>query len=185
MPGVSPDSASTSPGKSVPLSGKLINIGGICSGERSMRSQPEIRNNFERVKTAGSTDPAAGIRIVKVTGDDGMGLHEAGLGPHSRITAPYPQAGSENYQKINGEGMFHSGVPSSSKRVVWNRSVCVKGGDCFTVREGEVHELKNTGSPPLLVTIICPAAQIGHDSFIVKGAIPQWRGWDFYAALPF
>ena len=150
-----------------------------------MRSRLEIRNNFERVKTAGSTNPAAGIWIVKVTGDDGMGLQEAGLGLHSRITAPFSRACSENYQTINGEGMFPSGLPSSGEGAVWNRSVFVKGGDCFMVREGEFHDLKNSGSPPLLVTIICPVAHIGHDSFIVKGAIPQCRGWDFYAALPF
>ena len=81
-----------------------------------MITRPEIKNIFEKVKTAG-TDPAAGIRTVTVTGEDGMGLYMAWLGPHSRITARYPRAGIEIYPMMNGAGMLHSGVPSSGEGI--------------------------------------------------------------------
>jgi mannose-6-phosphate isomerase-like protein (cupin superfamily) len=137
-----------------------------------MRSQPEIRNIFERVKNA-RTDPAVGIRIVKVTGDDLQGLYVAELGSQSRITAHYHQAGSEIYHIVNGEGKIYTGKPISCDEIVWNSHVGVKSGDCFTIEEGKVHQLENTGPLPMVITIVCPAAHIGHDRFMVKGEPDQ------------
>ncbi|MDD1700361.1 MAG: cupin domain-containing protein [Methanoregula sp.] len=137
-----------------------------------MSAQTKVKNFFELVKTA-RTDPAVGIRIVKVTGDNHMGLYVAELGPHLSVTAHYHQAGSEIYQIVHGEGKIHTGVTSSDNVVAWNRSVDVRSGDCFTVKEWEVHQLENTGCLPMIAIIICQAAHIGHDRFIVKGAIPN------------
>ena len=50
---------------------------------------------------------------------------------------------------------------------------------------GEVCQRENTGLLPMIAVIICLSAHIGHDRFIVKGAIPHQPGCDFYAALPF
>jgi hypothetical protein len=50
---------------------------------------------------------------------------------------------------------------------------------------GEVYQRENTGLLPMIAVIICLSAHIGHDRFIVKGAIPHQPGCDFYAALPF
>jgi len=137
-----------------------------------MSAQPKVKNFFELVKTA-LTDPAVGIRIIKVTGDDLMGLYVAELESHRSVTAHYHRAGSEIYQIVHGEGKIHTGVTSSDDVVAWNASVDVRSGDCFTVQEGEVHQLENTGSLPMIAIIICQAAHIGHDRFIVKGAIPH------------
>ena len=152
--------------------GKHINSGCICSRERSMSSRPKVNNFFELVKTA-RIDQAVGIRIVKVTGDDHRGLYVAELEPHRSVTAHYHRTGTEIYQIIQGEGKIHTGVPTSDDVVVWNTSVDVRSGDCFTVQEGQVHQLENTGSLPMIVIIVCPAAHIGHDRFMVKGAIPH------------
>ena len=137
-----------------------------------MSSQPEVRNIFEQVKTA-RVDPVVGIRIVKVTGDDSVGLYVAELGVHSRITAHYHRAGGEIYQLLNGEGTLHTGIPLSGEGVAWNRPLKVQSGDCFIVKEGQVHQLENTGSLPMMITIVCPAAHLGHDRFIVREETPQ------------
>lgn len=137
-----------------------------------MSAYPKVNNFFELVKTA-RTDPAVGIRIVKVTGDEPMGLYVAELEPHRSVTAHYHRAGSEIYQIVQGEGKIHTGVPSSDDAVAWNTPVDVRSGDCFTVQEREVHQLENTGSSPMIAIFVCPAAHIGHDRFIVQGAIPH------------
>jgi mannose-6-phosphate isomerase-like protein (cupin superfamily) len=137
-----------------------------------MSAQPNVNNFFELLKAA-KTDPAVGIRIVKVTGDDSVGLHVAELEPHRSVTAHYHRTGSEIYQIVHGEGKIHNGVPTSDDVVAWNTSVDVRGGDCFTVQEGQVHQLENTGSLPMIAIIVCPAAHIGHDRFIVTEASPH------------
>jgi mannose-6-phosphate isomerase-like protein (cupin superfamily) len=131
----------------------------------------EVRNLFELVKTA-PVDPAVGIRIVQVPGNDHVGLYVAELGPHTRVTAHYPRAGNEIYQIVHGEGKLYTGIPSSDSVVTWDTPVIVSSGDCFTVQEGLAHQLENTGSLPLIAIIFCPAAHIGHDRFIIKGEIP-------------
>jgi mannose-6-phosphate isomerase-like protein (cupin superfamily) len=137
-----------------------------------MSAQPNVNNFLELLKTA-KTDPAVGIRIVKVTGDDSVGLYVAELEPHCSVTAHYHLTGHEIYQIVHGEGKIHTGVSTSDDVVAWNTSVDVRSGDCFTVHEGEVHQLENTGSLPMIAIIVCPAAHIGHDRFIVTEASPH------------
>jgi mannose-6-phosphate isomerase-like protein (cupin superfamily) len=132
---------------------------------------PDIKNFFELLKTA-RTDPAVGIRIVKVTGDDQTGMYVAELGPHHSVTAHYHCAGSEIYQVVHGEGKLYTGIPSSETVVTWDIPVVVNSGDCFTVQEGQVHRLENTGSYSMIAIIICPAAHIGYDRIIAEGASP-------------
>jgi len=136
-----------------------------------MRYPQEVRNLFELVKTA-PVDPAVGIRIVQVAGHDPIGMYVAELGPHHSVTAHYHRTASEIYQVVHGEGKLYTGIPSSDTGVTWDIPVVVNSGDCFTVHEGQVHQLENTGSCSMIVIIICPAAHIGHDRFIVKGASP-------------
>jgi mannose-6-phosphate isomerase-like protein (cupin superfamily) len=137
-----------------------------------MSSQLKVNNFFELVKTA-RIDPAVGIRIVKVTGDNSVGLYVAELEPHRSVTAHYHLTGHEIYQIVQGEGKIHAGVPTTDDVVEWHTSVDVRSGDCFTVHEGEVHQLENTGSLPMIAIIVCPAAHIGHDRFIVTEASPH------------
>jgi hypothetical protein len=149
-----------------------------------MCSPPEIRNIVELVKTA-RTDPVAGIRTVQVTGDDHGDLYVAEPGPLSQVTAYYPRYGNKIYQIIDREGRLRTGIQVSDNGVRWNVPVVVSSGDCCTVKEGEVYQRENTDLLPMIAVIFCPSAHIGHDRFIVQGAIPHQPGWDFYAALPF
>ena len=136
-----------------------------------MSTPPVVTNFIEHLNTA-QMDPAVGIRIVKVTGDSQTGLYVAELGTHRSVTAHYHKNGSEIYQIIHGEGTIYTGLASGNDTVTWNRSVDLKSGDCFTVKEGQVHQLENTGSEPMVACFVCPAAHIGNDRFIVRGVIP-------------
>ena len=92
---------------------------------------------------------------------------------HIPLAMPiYHQAGSEIYQTADGEGKIHTGIPSSGDRITWNSRVNVKKGDCFTVKEGQVHQLENTGSLPMIILMVCPAGHPVHDRFRVREA-PQ------------
>ena len=135
-----------------------------------MSSLPMVTNFIEQLKTA-QTDPAVGIRIVRVTGDEHMGLYVAELEAHRPVTAHYHRHGSEIYQIIHGKGTIHTGYPSVDDSVSWNQSVDLKSGDCFTVPEGQVHQLVNTGSESMIACFVCPSAHIGHDRFIVRGIV--------------
>lgn len=136
-----------------------------------MNTPPVVTNFIDLLKTA-PTDPAVGIRIVKVTGDDRTGLYVAELGPYCSVTAHYHRNGIEIYQIVRGEGTMHTGVFSTGNTVIWNRSVNLKGGDCFVVQEGQVHQLENTCRESIVACVVCPAAHTGNDRFIVKGAGP-------------
>jgi len=136
-----------------------------------MSTTPVVTNFTESLKTA-QMDPAVGIRIVKVTGNDQTGLYVAELGASRSVTAHYHKNGSEIYQIIYGEGIIHTGLPSGNDTVTWNQSADLKSGDCFMVEEGQVHQLENTGSEPMIACFVCPAAHIGHDRFIVSGVVP-------------
>lgn len=137
-----------------------------------MSAKMKVKNFFEQIQAA-QPDPTVGIRIIQVTGHNAMGLYVAELAPYQSISAHYHRAGSEIYQIVQGEGQIYTGVPLTGDRVSWKTSVGVHRGDCFTVEEGRVHHLENTGSLPLIVIIICPASHITTDQFIVQGTIPQ------------
>jgi mannose-6-phosphate isomerase-like protein (cupin superfamily) len=137
-----------------------------------MSAQPKDKNFFERIKTA-RTDTAVGIPIVPVTRDDALSLYVAALEPHRSVHAHYHQAGSGIDKIVHGEGKLHTSVPLPDDEVAWNRPVEVTSGDCFTGPEGLIHQRENTVSPDLIAIIVCPHAHIGHDWFIVQGAVPH------------
>lgn len=137
-----------------------------------MSADPKVKNFFELVKKA-QIDPAVQLRIVRITGDEDRDLYVAELEPHRSVTAHCHRNGSKIYQIVKEEGKIQTGIPTSGDGVAWNNSVDVSSGDCFTVPEGEVHHLENTGSMPMIVIIICPDVHIGNDRFILQGAIPH------------
>lgn len=108
-----------------------------------------------------------------VTGDEHTGLYVAELGAHCLVTACYHKNGSEICQIVRGEGTIHTGLLSGNDSVTGNRSVDLNSSDCFTVKEGQVHQRENTGKEPMVACFVSPAAPIGHDRFIVRGLVPK------------
>lgn len=97
-----------------------------------------INNIYEQILSA-TLDPAVGIRIVLLVGDDDFSLHAAELGPHKKVGAHYHAAGVEIYQIVEGNGTIHIGKPIDDGKTSWVSSAKVKKGDCFTIQAGEVH----------------------------------------------
>jgi mannose-6-phosphate isomerase-like protein (cupin superfamily) len=62
------------------------------------------------------TDPLVGIRIIRVTGDDAMGLYIAELDPENRITDHFHTHGNEIYCILRGNGRIHTGQPGGKNR---------------------------------------------------------------------
>jgi len=149
-----------------------------------MSAQSKVNNLFERIKTA-RTDPAIGIRIEQLTGDDTMSQYVAARELHRSVPAHYSQAGSGIYPIVHGGGKLHTRVPSPHDAVTWSSPVDVRSGDCFTVQGEQVHQMENTGSLAKIAIIVSPPAHIGHDRFIVPGAVLHQPGGSFYAALSF
>jgi mannose-6-phosphate isomerase-like protein (cupin superfamily) len=143
-----------------------------------MSAQPKDKNFFERVKTA-RTDTVVGICVIPVKRDDALSLYVAAPELHRSVPAHYHQAVSGIDQIVHGEGKLHTGVPSPDDEGAWSRPVEVTSGDCFTVPEGQVHQRENTVSPDLIAIIVCHHAHIGHDRFIVPGAVTHQPEWGF------
>lgn len=133
-----------------------------------MKTELSINNIYEQIKTA-PLDPAVGIRVVPLTGGDDFSLFAAEIGPKKRVGAHYHAAGAEIYQIVEGGGTIHIGRPDSEGKTAWLTSGAVQKGDCFTVQEGEVHQLVNDQAEPLIALFGCPKSHLSTDRTMVKG----------------
>jgi mannose-6-phosphate isomerase-like protein (cupin superfamily) len=129
------------------------------------RAIPEI-NMYRCIENA-VPDPLVGIRIIRVTGDDAMGLYIAEPDPENRITAHFHTHGNEIYCILRVNGRIHTGQPGNRETVTRDTPVDLAGGDSFTVPEGMVHSLENTGRGPLLFHVCTPSSHTGKDRIIV------------------
>jgi len=133
-----------------------------------MNQRTIVTNLYEKIKNA-TLDDVVGIRVALLTGSDEFSLFGAEIAPRKKVGAHYHQSGIEIYQIVEGNGMMHTGMPNDNNHVNWHNSVSVKKGDCFTVNEGEVHQLVNEIDSELIVIIGCPKAHLSTDRIVVKG----------------
>jgi hypothetical protein len=77
------------------------------------------------------TDPLVGIRIIRMSGDDAMGLYSAEPDPEKRITAHFHTHGSEIYCILHGSGRIHTGQQAPGETVTWDTPANLDEGDCF------------------------------------------------------
>ncbi|HBV97199.1 MAG: hypothetical protein JL50_09005 [Peptococcaceae bacterium BICA1-7] len=127
-----------------------------------------IGNLYDLLKSA-ELDPAVGIRIAHLSGSEQFSFYGAEIAPHKRIAAHYHKSGSEIYLLIEGEGIMYTGKPDSSGRVDWNPPLTLSRGDCFTVNQGEVHQLFNNSGDRAIIVFGCPAAHLSTDRIVVEG----------------
>jgi mannose-6-phosphate isomerase-like protein (cupin superfamily) len=85
------------------------------------------------------------------------------------VGAHYHESGIEMYKIVEGNGMMHIGLPDNNNNVNWHHSTRVKKGDCFTVNEGEVHQLVNENESILIAIVCCPKSHLSSDRVVVKG----------------
>ena len=127
-----------------------------------------IQNIYEKIKSA-PLDPAVGIRVVPLVGDDSFTLFAAEIGPRKRVGAHFHATGLEIYQIVEGRGDMHVGKPIGEGQTAWHAAVAVQKGDCFTVQEGEVHQLINDHDERLIALFGCPKSHLSTDRTMVKG----------------
>lgn len=128
----------------------------------------EIKNIFTDLKNA-EKDEAVGIRSIRLSGDDNFALYAAEIDGNKSIGAHYHTNGNEIYQVVEGNGQMNIGILNDEDNIEWKEPVVVKKGDCFTVRENEVHQLENTSSEKLIIIFACPYSHISTDRTVVKG----------------
>jgi len=133
-----------------------------------MQTQISIENIYEKIKSA-PLDPAVGIRVVPLVGDDAFTLFAAEIGAHKRVGAHFHGTGLEIYQIVEGRGEMHIGKPLGDGQTAWYASATVQKGDCFTVQEGEVHQLINDHDERLIALFGCPKSHLSTDRTMVKG----------------
>ncbi|MBW1894389.1 MAG: hypothetical protein JRI91_11940 [Deltaproteobacteria bacterium] len=133
-----------------------------------------IVNNLYEIIESAPLDEAVGIRLAHLTGNAEFSLFAAEKGPKKKVGAHYHKSGIETYQIVEGEGIMHLGKPDSdntvdNNTVQWTDSFNVKKGDCFTVNEGEVHQLVNTLDQKLIIVAGCSKAHVTTDRITVEG----------------
>ena len=133
-----------------------------------MTAALSIKNIYEQIVSA-PLDPAVGIRVVPLVGDEAFTLFAAEIGPHKRVGAHYHALGLEFYQVVEGAGVMHIGRPATDGKTDWISATAVKKGDCFTVGAGEVHQLVNDNNERLVALFGCPKSHLSTDRTMVKG----------------
>ena len=127
----------------------------------------EIKNLYDVIDSA-PLDEAVGIRIAPLTGNDDFSLLVAEIAPQKKVGAHYHEFGIEIYQILEGRGIMHIGTPEGDSTVKWANSYHVKAGDCFTVREGNVHQLENTEEERLIIVVGCATSHVTTDRITVN-----------------
>lgn len=127
-----------------------------------------LNNLYERISFA-ELDEAVGIRVAYLTGNDEFSLFCAEIGPYKRVGAHYHTLGIEIYQIVEGNGTMFTGKPNINNNVTWNKPLKVKKGDCFTINEGEVHQLINKCGGKLIAIFGCPKSHLSSDRIVVNG----------------
>lgn len=133
-----------------------------------MTNPISIQNIYEKIQTA-PLDPAVGIRVVPLVGDDAFTLFAAEIGPRKRVGAHYHAEGLEIYQIVEGRGEMHIGKPLGDGRTAWHATANVRKGDCFTIQAGEVHQLINDHDERLVALFGCAKAHLSTDRTMVQG----------------
>ena len=110
-----------------------------------------------------------GTAVIPVIGDEEFSLFGAEIGPFKKVGAHYHSSGLEIYQIVEGSGIMHLGIPENNNNVTWTKSFTVTKGDCFTVNEGEVHQLINANDSKLLAIFGGKKSHLSTDRTLVKG----------------
>ena len=124
-----------------------------------------IKNIFTELQNA-PIDASANIRVIQLTGDATLAVFAAEISPKTALKPHYHSVGIETYQILQGEGIMKVGVVQNGT-VVWNESFATKTGDCFTIPEGNVHQIINESEDTLLAIFSCPENHLSSDRFFV------------------
>lgn len=125
----------------------------------------QIKNIYED-KGEGKIDKAVGIKITFLAGEEDLGLFLAEIEPAKKIKAHYHKKGTEIYQIVAGSGEIR--ISKNENINNWDIQKMVKKGDCFSIKEGEVHQLVNKGAEKLILLFTCPKVHLSNDRTVVN-----------------
>lgn len=126
--------------------------------------------NTKNIKTElqnAPLDKNAGIKLIKLTGDENISVYAAEISPHTELNPHYHSHGIETYQIFKGSGIMKIGKRINST-IEWIESIHVQEGDCFSIIEGSVHQLINNAKEPLQAIFSCPESHLGKDRFFIR-----------------
>lgn len=126
----------------------------------------DIKNVKTELQNA-SLDTKAGIKLIKLTGDQHTSVYAAEIPAMTTLNPHYHKQGIEVYQILEGEGIMKVGE-MENKTLIWNESFAAKQGDCFSIYEKNVHQIENASESPLIAIFVCPESHLGDDRFFVK-----------------
>lgn len=109
-------------------------------------------------------DAAAGIAIVRLTGDDGFATYLAEVEPGKSVRPHYHRSGDEHYHIVGGNGEIRL---ASADEGGPGRVTQVAAGMSFIVPANTVHELINTGDTALLLMFSCAASHLADDRHLL------------------
>jgi len=134
-----------------------------------MNVSKTLSNLYEQISTA-ELDEAVGIRLAYLTGDNKFSLYGAEISPYKKLAAHYHESGIEIYQIVDGYGTMFTGNHACNDNVTtWNKPLKVNKGDCFTINEGEAHQLLNNSDNKLIVIFGSPKSHLSTDRIVIKG----------------
>ncbi len=126
----------------------------------------EIKNiNKELLKAI--VEKGSSIKLAKLTGDEEISIFIAEVSPKSKLNPHYHRSGIETYQIYKGNGIMKIG-DLHEPSVKWIETIHVKEGNCFTIKEGKVHQLINDTDSPLQAIFSCPSTHLSSDRFFIK-----------------
>jgi mannose-6-phosphate isomerase-like protein (cupin superfamily) len=134
-----------------------------------MAMSVEIRNLFATL-AGKALDPAVGIRVEKLSGEEAFSLFGAEIAGGTRLSPHFHKVGPEIYYIVSGTGRMSLGDRDGEAGIAWKESFPVSKGDCFTVKAGQVHQLENTGDAPLNALFGCPASHLSTDRTVLSAA---------------
>lgn len=126
----------------------------------------EIKNIKKELLKA-TVDKGSSIKLAKLTGDEKISIFIAEVSPKSILNPHYHKSGIETYQIYKGNGIMKIG-DLHEQSVKWIETIHVKEGDCFTIKEGMVHQLINDTDSPLQAIFSCPSTHLSTDRFFIK-----------------
>ena len=132
-----------------------------------MENNLKIININEKLLEA-QFDLSVGIKIAHLLDIGDLSQYVAEIGSNKKVGAHYHSIGSEIYQIIEGVGEIHIGKVFGKNKVDWVISKTVKQGDCFTIREGEAHQLVNKQNEKLIIQFICSKSHLLDDRTMVS-----------------
>lgn len=118
-----------------------------------------ISNVFDALETQAKADPAAGISIAKLLGDERFGYYATRLSPGAKINPHHHEHGDEFYLILEGSGLIHLWKPDGAART----SRRVQRGSAFSIPPGVIHQLENDSGQTLVLVFSCHPDHLGKD----------------------